>query len=212
MLLGAQGSGKGTQSEQLEEKFGLVSCASGAMLREAIDLGTPVGVLARPYYDSGKLVPDDLVIGVILERLNSLSGANGVILDGFPRNRAQAEALDVELERTGQKIDRVIYLEAPRALLERRISGRRICRAQGHVFNLVTNPPQQADVCDFDGSALYQREDDKGPAVERKLDIFFAETLPLTDYYAQQGKLLTVDGTQSIEAVNRQILAKLRSV
>lgn len=209
MLLGAQGSGKGTQSARLAQECGLVQCASGDLLREAMALGTPLGARARPYYDSGELVPDDLIIGMILERLNSLSGANGIILDGFPRNRAQAEALDAALRQMGQKIEGVIYLDVPRALLVERISGRLICRAQGHVYNINTNPPRVPGICDIDQSELYQRKDDIGDALEHKLDIFFAETLPLTKYYDDQDKLIKVDGTQSIEEVNRQILAKL---
>ena len=210
MLLGAQGSGKGTQSALLAREFGLVSCASGDILREAMALGTPLGELARPYYDRGDLVPDDLIIRMILERLTSLSDSRGIILDGFPRNRPQAEALDVALERRGQKLSWVIYFEVPRALLLERLSGRYICRAQGHVYNSKTNPPKVVGVCDIDGSELYQRADDTGPAIEHRLDILFAETLPLTAYYAQQGKLVTIDGAQPIEAVHRQILAKLR--
>jgi adenylate kinase len=147
---------------------------------------------------------------MILERLTSLSDSRGIILDGFPRNRPQAEALDVALERMGQKISWAIYLEVPRALLLERLSGRYICRAQGHVYNSQTNPPKVAGVCDIDGSALFQRADDTGPAIEHRLDIFFGETLPLTAYYAQQGKLMTIDGAQPIEVVNHQILANLR--
>jgi adenylate kinase len=209
ILLGAQGSGKGTQSARLAQGLGLVPCASGDILREAMTLQTPAGQQAKPYYDRGDLVPDELIIRMILERLNSLSGANGIILDGFPRNRPQAEALDTALEQMGQKISWAIYLEVPRALLLQRIGGRYICRAQGHVFNINSNPPRRPGICDFDGSELYQRNDDTGPALEHKLDIFFAETLPLTDYYARQDKLVTVDGTQSIEAVNRAIVAQL---
>jgi adenylate kinase len=149
---------------------------------------------------------------MILERINSLSGSQGIILDGFPRNLVQAEALDLALARLGQRIAQAIYLEAPRALLLDRLSGRYICRAHGHVYNSKTNPPKVAGVCDIDGSELFQRVDDTGPAIEKRLDIFFAETLPLTEYYARQGKLIAVDGAQSIEEVNRQILAKLNAV
>ena len=212
ILLGAQGSGKGTQSARLAREFGLIPCASGDMLREAMARGTPSGELARPYYDRGDLVPDDVIIQMILERINSLSGSQGIILDGFPRNLVQAEALDMALARMGQRIAQAIYLEAPRALLLDRLSGRYICRAHGHVYNSKTNPPKVAGICDIDGSELFQRDDDTGPAIEKRLDIFFAETLPLTEYYARQGKLIAVDGAQSIEEVNRQILAKLNTV
>lgn len=209
MLLGAQGSGKGTQSALLAGEFGLVPCASGDMLREAMERRTPLGEQARPYYERGDLVPDELIIRMILERLTNLTDAKGIILDGFPRNRAQAEALDAALARMHQEIERVIYLDVPRAVLEERIGGRRICEAQGHVYNIVTNPPQKPDICDIDGSKLIARNDDSGPALEHKLDIFFHETLLLTEYYAEKNKLLTIDGTQSIDSVNHAILAKL---
>lgn len=209
MLLGAQGSGKGTQGALLAARFGLEPCASGDMLREAMAAGTPAGQQARPYYDQGKLVPDELMIGMILERISNLSTSQGIILDGFPRNLVQAQALDARLAEMGQPIARVIYLDVPRELLLERLSERYICRAQGHVYNSKTNPPQIPGICDIDGSELYQRSDDTGEKIQRRLDIFFAETLPLTEYYAQQGKLVTVDGTQSIEDVHKQILAKL---
>lgn len=209
MLLGAQGSGKGTQGALLAARFGLEPCASGDMLREAMAAGTPAGQQARPYYDQGKLVPDELMIGMILERISRLSASQGIILDGFPRNLVQAQALDARLAEMGQTIARVIYLDVPRELLLERLSGRYICRAQGHVYNSKTNPPKIAGICDIDGSELYQRSDDAGEKIQRRLDIFFAETLPLTEYYARQGKLVTVDGTQSIEDVHTQILAKL---
>ncbi len=212
MLLGAQGSGKGTQGALLAERFGLQPCASGELLREAMAQGTPIGQQVRPYYDRGDLVPDELMVGMILERLSSLSGAKGIILDGYPRNLAQAQILDARLAEMRETIERVIYLEVPRALLLERLSGRYICRAHGHVYNIETNPPLRPGVCDIDGSELYQRNDDTGEKIQHRLDIFFAETLPLTDYYARQGKLVTVDGTQSIADVNRAILAKLGAV
>jgi adenylate kinase len=209
MLLGAQGSGKGTQGALLAQRFGLEPCASGDLLREAITQGTPAGQQARPYYERGDLVPDDLMIGMILERLKSLTGARGIILDGFPRNYTQAEALDQRLTEMGQSITQAIYLEVPRELLLDRLSGRYICRAHGHVYNIKTNPPKTPGICDIDGSALYQRSDDTGEKIQHRLDIFFSETLQLTDYYERQGKLVTVDGTQSIADVNHTILAKL---
>lgn len=209
MLLGAQGSGKGTQGALLAARFGLALCASGDMLREAIAAGTPIGQQVRPYVERGDLVPDELMVGMILERLRSLTTAQGLILDGFPRNLAQAQILDARLGEMGHTISQVIYLEVPRELLLKRLSGRYICRAHGHVYNIESNPPQRPGICDIDGSELYQRSDDTGEKIQRRLDIFFSETLQLTDYYARQNKLVTVDGTQSIEAVNQQILAKL---
>jgi adenylate kinase len=209
ILFGAQGSGKGTQSALLAERFGLESCASGELLREAMDRGTPIGQQVRPYYDRGDLVPDELMVGMILERLANLTGAKGIILDGFPRNLVQAEILDARLAQMGQSISRVIYLEVPRELLLDRLSGRYICRAHGHVYNIKTNPPKTPGICDIDGSELFQRNDDTGEKIRHRLDIFFSETLQLIEYYARQGKLVIVDGTQSIADVNRAILENL---
>lgn len=209
MLLGAQGAGKGTQGERLAERFGLAPCASGELLREAISQGTPVGQQVRPYYDRGDLVPDALMVGMILERLTSLRDARGIILDGFPRNLAQAQTLDARLAELGHEISEVIYLEVPRNILLERLSGRYICRAHGHVYNIKTNPPKTPGICDIDGSELFQRNDDTGEKIQHRLEIFFADTLPLTQYYAKQGKLVTIDGTQSIDDVTREIVTKL---
>lgn len=209
MLLGAQGSGKGTQGALLAERLGLVVCASGDMLREAIAQGTPIGQQVRPYVERGDLVPDELMVGMILERMQSLSVGQGLILDGFPRNLAQAQVLDTRLAERGQEISQAIYLEVPRELLLERLSGRWICRAHGHVYNVKSNPPKTPGICDIDGSELYQRSDDTGEKIQHRLDIFFGETLQLTVYYANQHKLVIVDGTQSIEAVHQAILARL---
>jgi adenylate kinase len=210
ILLGAQGSGKGTQGALLAARFGLALCASGELLREAISQGTPIGQQVRPYYDRGDLVPDELMVGMILERLTSLRDARGIILDGFPRNLAQAQVLDARLAELRHEISQVIYLDVPRDLLRERLSGRYICRAYGHVYNSKTNPPKTPGICDIDGSELFQRDDDTGPAIEKRLAIFFTETLPqLKSHYEPLGKLVTIDGTQSIDDVTREILTKL---
>ena len=211
MLIGAQGSGKGTQSALLAQKFGLVPCASGELLLKAIEEGSPLGELAKPYYMQGALVPDDVIIGLILDRITSLSGSQGFILDGFPRNLTQAQALDARLDQIGQSIERVIYLEVPLPTLLERLSGRYICRAHGHPYNIKMNPPRKRPgFCDIDDSELIQRPDDTESAIERRLGIFFRDTLPqLESHYKPLGKWITVDGTQSIEDVNRDILAKL---
>lgn len=211
ILLGAQGSGKGTQAQRLAEILNLMPCASGDLLREAIAQGTPLGQQARPYVERGDLVPDELVVKMILERIQRLDGTRGIILDGFPRTIPQAEKLDANLAQTGQAISRVIYLEVPRAILLDRLEGRYICRASGHVYNIKTNPPRVPGICDIDGSPLYQRSDDTIEKIEHRLDIFFSETLKLTDYYSRQGKLLRVDGTRGIEDVTRQILNGLNT-
>ena len=209
ILLGAQGSGKGTQAERLARRFALKPVASGELLRQAIAQGTPLGLAAKPYYDRGDLVPDDLVVSLILESMRDLGDAHGIILDGYPRNIPQAEVLDRRLADVGGRIDAVIYLEVPRAVLLDRLSGRYVCLAQGHVWNVKTNPPRVSGICDLDGSPLVQRSDDTPEKIDRRLDIFFNETIRLLDYYGAQGKLLRVDGTGSIDDVNREILRRL---
>lgn len=207
ILIGAQGSGKGTQSQMLADQYGLIPCASGELLREAIANETPLGKAAKPYYDQGNLVPDDLVIEMILEKLRQLGHDQGIILDGFPRNIPQAQALDERLGQMDMQIDCVVYLEVPRALLLERLAGRYLCRAHGHVWNINTHRPRKPGVCDFDGSELYQRSDDTPERVARRLDIFFNETIHLLDYYSGQGKLVRVDGTGDIERVHAAILS-----
>jgi len=206
LMIGAQGSGKGTQGELLAREFRLRPCASGELLRAAIAAGTPAGRAARPYYERGDLVPDEIIVAMFLESIQQLDGERGILMDGFPRTIAQARALDVRLGEQGQALDCAIYLEVPREQLALRLSGRYICRLRGHVWNIHTHPPRVPGTCDFDGSELYQRSDDTGEAVAHRLDIFFHETIHLVDYYGGQGKLLRVDGTRSIEEVHRAIL------
>lgn len=206
VLIGAQGSGKGTQAEFLVREFHLKLLASGELLRAAIAQGTPAGLAAKPYYDQGELVPDEIIVRMILEHLEELDSEQGILLDGFPRTIAQAHSLDERLVELGERIDVAIYLDVPRASLHDRLSSRYVCRAHGHVWNLKTKPPRIPGICDFDGSELYQRADDVGEAIARRLDIFFHETIHLVEYYQAQGKLLRVDGTKSIEQVHQQIL------
>jgi adenylate kinase len=211
MLIGAQGSGKGTQAQLLEEQLNLKPCASGELLRDAIARETALGKAAKPYYDKGDLVPDELVARLILERLQELDGANGIILDGFPRTIAQAKILDELLAQVGQRINAIIYLDVPRQELLDRLSGRYLCRAHNHVWNIKTHPTKVPNVCDYDGSELYQRVDDTSERIAHRLDIFFNETIHLIEYYKEQNKLIHVDGNQSIEEVHEQIMANLRS-
>ncbi len=206
IMIGAQGSGKGTQAEMLEQRLGLKPCASGDLLREHMARETPLGLAAKPYYERGDLVPDELVVQMILDFIRS-QGSQGIALDGFPRTTAQAEKLDADFARMGQTIDRVIYLEVPREMLLDRLSGRYLCRAHGHVWNLKTKPPKVAGICDIDGSELYQRSDDTPEKIARRLDIFFNETIKLLDYYSAQGKLTRIDGAQPIEVVSHEVLA-----
>jgi adenylate kinase len=210
ILIGAQGSGKGTQAELLSREFDLKSLASGELLRDAMERNTPSGQKARPYYDRGDLVPDDIIIGMIVEHLDDLDGKRGIVLDGFPRTNAQAYALDVALVQRGQQVNWAIYLDAPRELLVERLSGRYICKANGHVWNIRTRPPKTPGICDLDGSPLYQRNDDTGEAVRHRLDIFFKETIHLVEYYEARSKLLRIDATKSIQEVNEAIFAALK--
>ena len=210
ILIGAQGSGKGTQAVRLCEALDIPHVASGDLFRKAFAEHSDLGIKAKVYIDRGELVPDDLTVAMILGRLAEPDCANGVLLDGFPRTIAQAEALDKGMAQIGHQIDSVVYLEVPRAELLKRLSGRFICRANQHVYNINSNPPRTPGICDIDGSELYQRSDDTGEAVERRLDIFFSETIHLLDYYRQQGKLMTVNGNQSIEQVEADILSKIR--
>jgi len=209
MLIGAQGSGKGTQAQLLEEDLNLKSCASGELLRDAIARETDLGKEAKPYYDRGDLVPDELVAGLILERLRELGDTFGIILDGFPRTITQAQLLDDMLSQTGQRIDAVIYLHVPREVLLDRLSGRYLCRANNHVWNIKTHPTKIPGICDYDGSELYQRVDDTGEKIERRLDIFFSETIQLVDYFQLQKKLIQIDGNKSVEEVHQRIMESL---
>jgi adenylate kinase len=206
ILVGAQGSGKGTQAEMLSETLGIPHLASGDMFRKAIDEKTELGLKAKVYIDRGELVPDDLTVVMVLGRLAMPDCARGVILDGFPRTVAQAQALDNGLQTVGKQIDIAIYLKVPREELLKRLSGRYICRANQHVYNIYSNPPKVPGVCDIDGSDLYQRPDDLGEAVQTRLDIFFNETVQLLDYYGSQHKLAEVNGNQGIDQVQSELL------
>jgi len=206
ILFGAQGSGKGTQADRLAEALGIPHVASGDLFRDAIKAKSELGRKAKEYIDQGKLVPDDLTVKMVLDRLKEPDCAPGVLLDGFPRTITQAHALDEGLEANGRHIDVAVYLNVPRDVLLSRLSGRYICRAHQHVYNINTNPPKVAGKCDKDGSELYQRSDDTGDAVQKRLDIFFNETIRLLDYYRPQQKLSEVDGNQGIEQVQQDLV------
>jgi adenylate kinase len=211
ILVGAQGSGKGTQAEMLSQALGVPHVASGDLFRKAFDEKTELGLKAKAYLDRGELVPDALTVAMVLGRLEEPDCSQGVLLDGFPRTVAQAQALDKGLQEVGKQIDLAIYLQVPREELLNRLSGRYICRANQHVYNINTRPPKVAGVCDIDGSELYQRSDDTGEAVQRRLDIFFNETIQLLDYYGNQQKLVDVDGNQGIDQVQQSLLDVIRN-
>jgi len=205
ILIGAQGSGKGTQAEKLSRSLGIRHVASGDQFRKAIDEQNELGLKAKVYIDRGELVPDDITVAMVLHRIEEPDCAQGVLLDGFPRTIAQAQALDKGLEQQGKQIDVVVYLQVPREELVGRLSGRYICRANQHVYNIRTRPPKVAGICDLDGSELYQRSDDTGEAVQKRLDTFFNQTIRLLDYYGIE-KIVEVNGNQSIDQVEKALL------
>lgn len=206
ILIGAQGSGKGTQAEKLSASLGVSHIASGDLFRKALQEQTPSGLKAKAFLDKGELVPDELTVTMVLERLSQPDCLPGILLDGFPRTIAQAQALDDRLRRMKKCIDRAVYLDVPYEELLKRLSGRYICRAHQHVYNVVSRPPRSSGFCDIDGSELYQRTDDTGEAVQKRLDIFFNETIRLLDYYKKQQKLITINGNQSIDQVHKDIM------
>ena len=209
LLIGAQGSGKGTQAEKLSQSLGIPHVASGDLFRKAFDEKTELGIKAKAYMDRGELVPDNLTVPMVLSRIEESDCVRGVLLDGFPRTISQAQALDKGLQRVGRQIDLAIYLNVPRAELLSRLSGRYICRVNQHVYNIHANPPKVPGVCDFDGSELYQRSDDTGEAVQKRLDIFFNETIHLLDYYGSQQKLVEVNGNLDIDQMQRVLLKEI---
>jgi adenylate kinase len=206
ILIGAQGAGKGTQAQNLARTLGVVHVSSGDLLRTVSNSGTDIGKQVKAYLDRGELVPDTLTVAMVLKRITEPDARRGgVLLDGFPRTISQAQALDQGLTELGHQIDCAVYLSVPREVLLHRLSGRYICRAHQHVYNRETHPPKVEGVCDLDGSPLYQRSDDQGPAIEKRLDIFFRETFQLLDYYRSQSRLVEVDGNASIEQVRKNL-------
>ena len=205
IFLGAPGAGKGTQARRLAASSGVPQVATGDMLREAVAEGTPLGREAKRYMDSGALVPDAVVIGLVDERLARADAATGYVLDGFPRTVAQAEALDGLLGRRRQELDRVIFFDVSRPELIRRLTGRRICRKCGTTFHMVSAPPKTAGRCDVCGGELYQREDDAEATVARRLDVYETQTAPLLDYYRRRGLLVRVAGEGAMEDVADRI-------
>ncbi|HMV25397.1 adenylate kinase [bacterium] len=209
LLLGAPGVGKGTQSKLLVEEFKIPQISTGDMLREAIRNNTPLGLKAKSYMDQGQLVPDEIIIGLVEERLRLDDAHYGFILDGYPRTIPQAEALDALLSRMSIQIDAVIDINVDSEELVNRLSHRIICRSCGAVYNKVTNPPKVEGVCDKDGGEIYQRSDDKKEAIENRLKVYEKETAPLREYYRKRGKLHAIDGQLPMGVVYKKILAIL---
>jgi adenylate kinase len=201
IFLGAPGAGKGTQARNLAAEWGVPQVATGDMLREAVAAKTPLGLEAKRYMDSGGLVPDDVVIGLVEERLARPDAAPGFVLDGFPRTAAQAEALDAMLKRRGQGLDRVVFLDVGREELLRRLTGRRTCGQCGTAYHLVSAPPKTAGRCDKCGGELTQRSDDSREAVANRLDVYEKQTAPLLAYYRERGLLAPVPGEGAMDRV-----------
>ena len=205
ILLGAPGAGKGTQAELLIEKLAIPSISTGNMLREAMKKDTDLGKQVKTYMDGGMLVPDELILGIVAERVAQPDCANGFILDGVPRTLAQAEALDAK----GIRIDHVVSIEIDDDVIEGRMTGRRACTGCGATYHVVANPPKQEGVCDLCGGDLTVRKDDAPETVRKRLQVYHASTEVLKDYYAKQGKLRLVEGNQPIESANEDILAAI---
>lgn len=209
VLLGPPGAGKGTQAVGLAGKLGLAHIASGDLFRGAVAAGTPLGRQARPYMERGELVPDELAVGLVLERLAQPDCQAGAVLDGFPRTAPQAEALDRALAAQGRQVEVVLLLDVPDATILERLTGRRICRDCQAPYHIVFNPPAQAGVCDRCGGPLYQREDDREETVRHRLEVYHAQTAPLISYYRQRGLLRRVDGAGEIEVVGARLVEAL---
>lgn len=209
IFVGAPGAGKGTQASMVAQKLNMVHISSGDLFRQGLEQGTELGKQVKTYMEKGALVPDEITIQMVMERLSAPDIENGVILDGFPRNLPQAEALDSAIVAQGKPIDKVVYIKVSEEELIKRLSGRWLCRQCQAVYNTVNSPPKMEGKCDKCGMELYQRPDDKPETVKRRLDIYFAETAPLIDYYRRQGTLITVEGEGSVEEVTRRILATL---
>lgn len=210
VLLGAPGAGKGTQAALIAEKTGLAHITTGELFRDNIRQGTALGQRAKPYYDAGQLVPDQLTIDMLLARLSQEDCAQGCLLDGFPRNLEQARALDRALAQRGAEIGKVLYIKVANEELIARLSGRWTCRQCGAVYHQRNRPPRLPGVCDQCGGQLYQRDDDRPQVARQRLDVYFQNTAPLIDYYRQQEKLREIDGQQDVESVARDLLAALR--
>ncbi len=210
VLLGPPGAGKGTQAEIVSETLGLVHISSGDIFRENLKQQTELGKLAQGYMNRGELVPDDVTIAMIRERLSRPDCAKGALLDGFPRTPAQAEALAVNLADLKARVDCVPYISVPAEVLIERLSGRWTCRAEGHVYHEKYNPPKTGGKCDMDGSELYQREDDKPATVENRIRVYMTQTSPLIEYYRQKGLLAEIDGMQSIDVVTANLMTAIR--
>ncbi|RDW18577.1 adenylate kinase [Oceanobacillus chungangensis] len=209
ILMGLPGAGKGTQAEKIKDKYNIPHISTGDMFRLSIKEGTDLGKKAQEYMDRGDLVPDEVTIGIVKERLSKDDCKNGFLLDGFPRTIAQAEALQQLLSDLGESIDYVLHVDVPEEKLVERLTGRRICPTCGTAYHIEFNPPKVEGICDKDGSQLIQRDDDKAETVKRRLAVNIEQTKPLLDFYQEKGYLVTVNGNQEIDNVFEDIQKKL---
>ncbi len=212
ILLGPPAAGKGTQATRLSGHLGLPHVASGDLFRYNLKNETELGLKAKTYMDKGALVPDDITIAMVLDRLSRPDCEGGALLDGFPRTTAQAEALDKALAEKGYAINGVLNIIVPDEVLVERVTGRRLCRTCGEPYHIKFNPPKVAGICDKDGGELYQRDDDNEATVQNRLKVYWEQTSPLIGYYQEKGILVDIDGNQAIEAVTEALKAAVAEV
>jgi adenylate kinase len=205
VLLGAPGAGKGTQAKKLIEKYSMPQISTGDLLRAAVSAGTPLGKEAKSYMDKGDLVPDSVVLGMVAERLKQDDCKNGYILDGFPRNTAQAEALDKMLASLNMQLTAALSVDVPFEDLMKRLTGRRTCKACGQMYNIYFKAPAKEGVCDKCNGELFQRDDDKEATIKKRLEVYNAQTAPLIDYYGKKGIVKSVSGTGSIDDIFKKV-------
>ena len=209
VLLGPPGAGKGTQAKVIAEKYGLVHVSSGDLFRENLKNETELGKLAQGFMARGELVPDNVTIAMVRDRISRPDCKQGAVLDGFPRTPAQADALSEMLKEFNSKVELVPLIDVPADELVERLSGRWTCKKEGHVFHEKFNPPQKAGICDIDGSELYQREDDKKTTVQNRIKVYTEQTAPLIEYYSSRNLLARIDGTKTIDEVTKEIVAAI---
>ncbi len=213
ILLGPPGAGKGTQAERLRDDFGLAHISTGDMLRAQVAEETELGKAAKRYMDAGDLVPDEVIIKMILGRVGDPDAADGFLLDGFPRNEAQAEALSEALKGLGRRLTGALLIEVPDEVVVRRLAGRRTCvKNASHIYHVDFDPPKHEGVCDQDGSRLIQRDDDREETIRRRLEVYHSQTEPLIAYYDRSGLLRRFDGTRSPDEVHRHIRATVATL